>query len=90
MATHEIAEIQKIFLSRLDTLDHILDVGEKHLPDFESAMQERLAPDMSQASTPTTANSMRSSASAWGLAGIANCRRGSTSASTCCRTSIST
>ena len=46
MATHEIVEIQRIFLSRLDTLDHILDVGEKHLPDFGSAMQERLAPDM--------------------------------------------
>ena len=46
MATHEIAEIQRIFLSRLDTLDHILDVGAKHLPDFDAAMQERLAPDM--------------------------------------------
>ncbi len=46
MATHDIAEIQRIFLSRLDTLDHILDVGAKHLPDFDAAMQERLAPDM--------------------------------------------
>lgn len=46
MATHEIAEIQRIFLTRLDTLDHILDVGEKHLPDFAAALQERLAPDM--------------------------------------------
>jgi len=46
MATHDIAEIQRVFLSRLDTLDHILDVGEKHLPDFDSALQERLAPDM--------------------------------------------
>lgn len=46
MATHEIVEIQRIFLSRLDTLEHILDVGEKHLPDFDSAMQERLAADM--------------------------------------------
>ena len=46
MDTHEIAGIQRIFLSRLDTLDHILDVGEKHLPDFDAAMQERLAPDM--------------------------------------------
>ena len=46
MATHEITEIQRVFLSRLDTLDHILDVGEKHLPDFAAALQERLAPDM--------------------------------------------
>ena len=46
MATHEIAEIQRILLTRLDTLDHILDVGQKHLPDFAAALQERLAPDM--------------------------------------------
>jgi hypothetical protein len=46
MARSEIAEIQRIFVSRLDTLDHILDVGAKHLPDFEAAMQARLAPDM--------------------------------------------
>ncbi|HET6587563.1 MAG TPA: DUF1993 domain-containing protein, partial [Oleiagrimonas sp.] len=26
--------------------NHILDVGEKHLPDFEATLQERLAPDM--------------------------------------------
>ena len=46
MASTEIAELKRIFLTRLDTLDHILDVGEKHLPDFEAAIQERLAPDM--------------------------------------------
>lgn len=46
MSRQEIAEIQRVFLSRLDTLNHILDVGEKHLPDFEAALQERLAPDM--------------------------------------------
>jgi hypothetical protein len=46
MATHEIAELQRVFLSRLDTLGHILDAGEKHLPNFNAAMQERLAPDM--------------------------------------------
>lgn len=46
MATREIAELQRLFLSRLDTLSHILDVGEKHLPDFEAALRERLAPDM--------------------------------------------
>ena len=41
-----IAELQRIFLSRLDVLDHILDVGAKHLPDLDAALQERLAPDM--------------------------------------------
>ncbi|MGC4028760.1 MAG: DUF1993 domain-containing protein [Steroidobacteraceae bacterium] len=41
----EIAEIRRIFLSRLDTLGHILDVGAKHL-DLEAALQQRLAPDM--------------------------------------------
>lgn len=46
MATQEIAELQRVFLSRLDTLSHILDAGEKHLPNFNAAMQERLAPDM--------------------------------------------
>ena len=46
MANQEISEIQHIFLSRLDTLSHILDVGEKHVPDFEAILQERLAPDM--------------------------------------------
>lgn len=46
MDNKEIAELQRIFLSRLDTLSHILDVGEKHLPDFGAALQERLAPDM--------------------------------------------
>lgn len=46
MASTEIGELKRIFLSRLDVLDHILDVGEKHLPDFEAALQERLAPDM--------------------------------------------
>lgn len=46
MATPEIAELKRIFISRLDTLDHILDVGEQHLPDLRAALQERLAPDM--------------------------------------------
>ncbi len=46
MPTAEIADLQRIFLSRLDTLDHLLDVGAKHLPDFEAALQARLAPDM--------------------------------------------
>lgn len=46
MANHEIAELQRIFLSRLDSLQHILDVGEKHLRGLDGALQERLAPDM--------------------------------------------
>lgn len=46
MTTQEIVELQRVFLSRLDTLSHILDAGEKHLPDLGTALQERLAPDM--------------------------------------------
>ncbi|KAA0069711.1 DUF1993 domain-containing protein [Rhodanobacter sp. T12-5] len=46
MATQEIVELQRVFLSRLDALDHILDVGEKHFADLGAALQERLAPDM--------------------------------------------
>src|SRR3546814_6781799 len=45
MASREITELQRIFQSRLDALDHILDVGGKHL-DLEAALHERLAPDM--------------------------------------------
>lgn len=46
MDTREIVELQRIFLTRLDTLGHILDLGEQHLPSLEAALQERLAPDM--------------------------------------------
>jgi hypothetical protein len=46
MTNQEITQIQRIFVSRLATLDHILDVGEKHLPDLGTALQERIAPDM--------------------------------------------
>lgn len=46
MSHAKITEIQRIFQSRLDVLDHILDAGEKHLPDIEATLQERLAPDM--------------------------------------------
>jgi hypothetical protein len=46
MSNREISELQRIFLTRLATLDHILDVGQKHLPDFDATLQERLAPDM--------------------------------------------
>lgn len=46
MATKEIAELQRLFLTRLDALGHILSLGEKHLPNADAALQERLAPDM--------------------------------------------
>jgi uncharacterized protein len=46
MGSTEIANIQHIFTTRLDTLDHIIDVAEKHLPDIDSLLNERLAPDM--------------------------------------------
>lgn len=46
MAHTEIAELQRVFLSRLDTLSHLLDVGAKHV-DLDAAMTgARLAPDM--------------------------------------------
>ena len=46
MTTQAIDELQRVFLTRLETLDHILDVGEKHCADFDAILQERLAPDM--------------------------------------------
>ena len=45
MATSEIAELKRIFVSRLETLGHLLDVGARHV-DLEQALQARLAPDM--------------------------------------------
>ncbi|WP_020680150.1 DUF1993 domain-containing protein [Marinobacterium rhizophilum] len=46
MKNKEICEIKRIFNTRLDTLDHILLVGEKHFGDMNAIFQERLAPDM--------------------------------------------
>jgi len=46
MANKEIAEIQRIFSTRLDALDHILDAAEKHFGDLTPILAERLAPDM--------------------------------------------
>src|SRR3546814_17363136 len=51
MATREITELQRIFQSRLDTLDHLLDVGGKHL-DLEADLPERLAPDILPLGSP--------------------------------------
>lgn len=45
MSKQAIAELQRIFSTRLDTLAHVLDVGERHVGD-ESFLQQRLAPDM--------------------------------------------
>jgi uncharacterized protein len=42
----EVTEIVRIFTTRLATLEHILGVGEQHLPSIDAALLERLAPDM--------------------------------------------
>ncbi len=41
-----VTEIGRIFITRLDTLAHIVDCGEKHFDDFTPVLEERLAPDM--------------------------------------------
>jgi hypothetical protein len=46
MENKEISEIKRIFVTRLDALDHILSVGEKHFSDMDAILKERLAPDM--------------------------------------------
>jgi hypothetical protein len=45
MQTDEIAELKRIFNTRLDVLSHILDVGMKHQPDGDF-IGARLAADM--------------------------------------------
>ena len=42
----QIRELQRVFVSRLDTLSHILDAGEAHLGAALDVGQARLAPDM--------------------------------------------
>ena len=42
----QIRELQRVFVSRLDTLSHILDAGEAHLGAALDLAQARLAPDM--------------------------------------------
>src|SRR5690606_10718663 len=51
MADREIAEIKRVFVSRLDTLAHILDTGARHIEDFDATLQARLAPDMAPLGT---------------------------------------
>jgi hypothetical protein len=46
MDNQQIKDIQRIFSTRLDTLEHILTKGEKHLSDGDGVLKERLAPDM--------------------------------------------
>ncbi len=42
----QIRELQRVFVSRLDTLSHILDAGAAHLGAGLDLAQARLAPDM--------------------------------------------
>ena len=42
MENKEISEIKRIFVTRLDALDHILSVGEKHFSDMNAILKERL------------------------------------------------
>ncbi|AKG20092.1 DUF1993 domain-containing protein [Calothrix sp. 336/3] len=47
MESQKIIALQNIFNSRLDTLSHLLKVGESHFSDdVESLLQRRIAPDM--------------------------------------------
>lgn len=45
MPNPRIQQLQQLFVSRLDTLSHILQVGQAHLGDRD-LINERLAPDM--------------------------------------------
>ena len=45
MPNARIQELQRLFISRLDTLSHVLQVGEASLPGRD-LINERLAPDM--------------------------------------------
>ena len=46
MQSTEITDLKRIFMTRLDTLDHILRVAEAQLPDINLSLHERLAHDM--------------------------------------------
>jgi uncharacterized protein len=47
MENQKIVALQHIFSSRLDTLNHLLEAGERHLADnVDSLLQLRIAPDM--------------------------------------------
>ena len=46
MQNQKITELKRIFTSRLDALEHLLAIGEKHFPDANAFMGKRLAEDM--------------------------------------------
>lgn len=46
MSNPRIQELQRVFVSRLDTLGHLLDVGEAHLGAQHDLINARLAADM--------------------------------------------
>ncbi|ELR99706.1 DUF1993 domain-containing protein [Gloeocapsa sp. PCC 73106] len=47
MERQKITALQNIFSSRLDTLSHLLEIGESHFADnVETLLQRRIAPDM--------------------------------------------
>jgi hypothetical protein len=46
MSSQQIQELQRVFVSRLDTLAHLLQVGESHLGAGHDIINARLAADM--------------------------------------------
>jgi hypothetical protein len=46
MTHHSIGSIKSVFISRLDTLDHILRTAKQHFGDDASWLDARIAPDM--------------------------------------------
>jgi hypothetical protein len=46
MSNKDIVELQQVFTTRLESLNHILDIAEKHIDDLDALMQKRIAPDM--------------------------------------------
>ena len=46
MNNPKIAEIQRVFTTRLEALEHVLAIGEQHFPDPAAFMDGRLADDM--------------------------------------------
>lgn len=51
MQNQKIIELQRLFASRLDVLEHILGIGEAHFPDAGAFLDKRLADDMFPFST---------------------------------------
>jgi hypothetical protein len=46
MSNPNIIELKRVFTTRLAALEHVLDIGEKHLPDADAFMDKRLVDDM--------------------------------------------